>query len=47
MLIISKKRIVRSETSDVTKAREALNGPEMSAMQEAGFIGPPKIRVME
>ena len=36
-----------AETSDVAKAREALNGPEIrSAVQEAGVVGPPKIHVM-
>ena len=43
----SKELIIWSETSDVAKAREALNGPEIrSAMQEAGVVGPPKILVM-
>ncbi len=38
-----KELIVWSETSDVAKAREALNGPEIrSAMQEAGVMGPPQ-----
>jgi len=39
--------IVWSETSDVAKAREALNSPKIrSAMQEAGVVGPPKIHVI-
>ena len=39
--------IVWSETSDVTKAREALNGAEIrGAMQEAGVAGPPKLQVI-
>jgi hypothetical protein len=39
--------VVWSETSDVAKAREALNGPEIrSAMQEGGVVGPPRIHVI-
>jgi quinol monooxygenase YgiN len=39
--------IVWSETSDATRAHEALNGAEMrTAMQEAGVVGPPKIHVI-
>jgi hypothetical protein len=39
--------VIWSETSDVAKAREALNGPEIrSAMQEGGVVGPPRIHVI-
>ena len=42
-----KELVVCSETSDATKAREALNGSEVrNAMQEAGVMGPPKIHVI-
>ncbi|HXX51997.1 MAG TPA: hypothetical protein VEI98_12030 [Xanthobacteraceae bacterium] len=42
-----KELIVWSTTSDVAKAREALNSPEIrSDMQEAGVVGPPKIHVI-
>ncbi len=42
-----KELVIWSETSDATKAREALSGPEVrSAMQEAGVVGPPKIHVI-
>jgi erythromycin esterase-like protein len=43
-----KELIIWSETSDVAKAREALNGSEIrSAMQEAGVVDPPKVHVIE
>ncbi len=42
-----KELVIWSETSDATKAREALSGPEIrTAMQEAGVVGPPKIHVI-
>jgi erythromycin esterase-like protein len=42
-----KELIVWSETSDATKAREALTGSEIrTAMQEAGVVGSPRIHVI-
>jgi erythromycin esterase-like protein len=42
-----KEVMVLSEAADVAKAREALANQEIrNAMQEAGVVGPPKIRII-
>jgi len=41
------KVLVWSEAQDLTKAREAILGPDIQkAMQEAGVIEPPRVHVI-
>jgi len=43
-----KEILVWNETVDVTKARDAIAGPEIGkSMQEAGVVGPPRIHVVQ
>ncbi len=39
--------LVWSEVQDLSKAKEAISGPEIQqAMKEAGVVGPPKVHVI-